>query len=358
LKELLLEYGADPNIMEINRGQNALMWAVAEGFKQVAELLIKHGAEVNIRSNSGFTPLLFAARQGHAEIVKILLEAGANVDDAMCKSGPAKRIRYEDLSGANSDNADCESNLNALMIASIGNFEDVLSLLLEHGADPNLIDKSGRSVLYQGVGSPVAITKTLLEYGADPNIQLPIGKQGGRYGSRVTMGGATPLTAAAAVNNLEVVLALLGAGAEPFTTTEQNTTPLMMAAGAAASPADSFTDNDVAAATAIVRRLVDLGADVNEVGPFGWTALHAAVYQGRDEIIKILMENGANPNIMDIFGQTPLSIAYAIVTEGMGDNYNQTPRIFRKDTADLLLSFGAIPIEASNVKVVAERAIE
>ncbi len=61
---------------------------------------------------------------------------------------------------------------------------------------------------------------------------------------------------------------------------------------------------------------------------------------------------------MDDFGQTPLSISYAIVTEGMGDNYNQTPRIYRKDTADLLLSLGATTLESSGVKVVAERAIE
>jgi ankyrin repeat protein len=103
---------------------------------------------------------------------------------------------------------------------------------------------------------------------------------------------------------------------------------------------------------------VELGANVNEVGPFGWTALHAAAYQGRNDIIRILVENGANPNIMDIFGQTPLSISYALVTEGMGDNYNQTPRIFRKDTAELFLILGAKPLEASGVKVVAERAIE
>jgi ankyrin repeat protein len=356
--KLLLDYGADPNIKEQNRGQNALMWAVAEGYQQVAELLIKQGADVNVRSNSGFTPLLFAARQGHGELVKSLLEAGANVNDAMCKSGPAKRIRYEDLAGANNDNMDCESNLTALMIASIGYFEEVLNILLEHGADPNLMDKNGRSVLYQGVGSPVAITKALLKYGADPNIQLPKGKQGGRYGSRVTMGGATPLISAASVNNLDVVFALLDAGADPFIATEQNTTALMVAAGAAASPADSFTDDAVVAATNIVKRLVELGANVNEVGPFGWTALHAAAYQGRNDIIRILVENGANPNIMDIFGQTPLSISYALVTEGMGDNYNQTPRIFRKDTAELFLILGAKPLEASGVKVVAERAIE
>jgi uncharacterized protein len=355
---LLIEYGAKLNAVERHRGQNALMWATSEGYAQLVSLFINHGADVNARSNSGFTPLLFAARQAHANIVKLLLDDGANVDDAMCQSGPAKRIRYEDLATLNRGNMGCESNLNALMIASIGGFEEVQELLLEYGADPNSIDKAGRSVLHQGVGSPVGITKALLDYGANPNFQLNNPKQGGRYGSRVTLQGATPLVAAAAINNFDAVIALLNAGADPFISTEQNTTALMMAAGAGASPADSFTDDAIAAATAIVKHLVTLGADVNKVGPYGWTALHAAAYHGRNEIIKVLIDNGAEPNVMDDFGQTPLSIAYAIVTEGMGDNYNQTPRIFRKDTAELFLSLGAIPINASGVKVVAERAIE
>ena len=180
--KLLLDYGADPNTMESNRGQNALMWATAEGYTQLVELLLKHDAEVNARSNSGFSPLLFAARQAHSDIVKILLDAGANVDDAMCKSSAAKRIRYEDLADKK-DNRVCESRLTALMIASIGGFEEVQRLLLKNGADPNLIDKSGKSVLYQGVGSPVGITKALLNHGADPNIQLSNPKQSGGYGT-------------------------------------------------------------------------------------------------------------------------------------------------------------------------------
>lgn len=357
--KLLIEYDAELNAVESNRGQNALMWATTEGYTQLTALLISHGAEVNARSNSGFTPLLFAARQAHVNIVKLLLDAGANVDDAMCRSGPAKRIRYEDLATLNKEgDMGCESNLNALMIASIGGFEAVQKLLLEHNADPNNIDKAGRSVLHLGVGAPVGITQNLLDYGANPNVQLNNPKPGGRYGSRVTLQGATPLVAAAAINNFDVVLALLNAGADPFIPTEQNTTALMMAAGAGASPADSFTDDAIESATAIARYLIALGADVNKVGPFGWTALHAAAYHGRNEIIKVLVDNGAEPNVMDDFGQTPLSIAYAIVTEGMGDNYNQTPRIFRKDTAELFLSLGAIPIDASGVKIVAERAVE
>jgi hypothetical protein len=53
---------------------------------------------------------------------------------------------------------------------------------------------------------------------------------------------------------------------------------------------------------------------------------------------------------MDRFGQTPLSIAYAVLTEGIGAAYYQTPRIYRQETADLLLKLGATPLERSGVK--------
>jgi hypothetical protein len=54
---------------------------------------------------------------------------------------------------------------------------------------------------------------------------------------------------------------------------------------------------------------------------------------------------------MDRFGQTPLSIARSVITEGIGAAYYQTPRIFRQDTADLLMKLGATPLEQSGVKV-------
>jgi ankyrin repeat protein len=302
--------------------------------------------------------LLFATRQGDAYIVNMLLDAGANINDAMCTSGPSARVRFEELAGKDFNSDECSSGLNALMIASLGGFTDVAEALLNRGADPNMVDKSGKTVLHHSAASRVEIVKALLAHGADPNLRVSNPKGSGRYGLRVTEQGATALVIAADYNNLEIVNVLLDAGADPFISTEQKTSALLMAAGAGTSPADSLTDEAIAAATEIVRIMVNKGVDVNARGPFGWTALHAAAYHGRNDIIDLLVQNGANPNLMDDFGQTPLSIAYAIVTEGIGDNYNQTPRIYRTDTAELLLSLGASPLESSGVKIVAERAIE
>ena len=49
----LLEGGADPNAKEKNAGQTALMWAISGGHSAVTEELVKHKADVNIRSKGG-----------------------------------------------------------------------------------------------------------------------------------------------------------------------------------------------------------------------------------------------------------------------------------------------------------------
>jgi hypothetical protein len=64
---------------------------------------------------------------------------------------------------------------------------------------------------------------------------------------------------------------------------------------------------------------------VNAAGQFGWTALHSAAYQGLNDIIEFLAAQGAKLDTMDSFGQTPLSISYAIITKEIGDAYYQTP---------------------------------
>jgi hypothetical protein len=194
----------------------------------------------------------------------------------------------------------------------------------------------------------------LLARGADPNVRL---RSPRKYtGTSIDPEGSTPLLQAAASSNLEAVTALLEAGADPNIPTETNTSPLMMAAGAAVTPDSAVSDPEIARMTQIVKLLLDLGADATAVGEFGWTALHSAAYHGWNEIIRELIAHGAKTEVMDVFGQTPLSISQAIVTEGLGDAYRQTPRTFRRETADLLLSLGAVPLEDSGVKMVRKRA--
>jgi hypothetical protein len=67
-------------------------------------------------------------------------------------------------------------------------------------------------------------------------------------------------------------------------------------------------------------------------------------------MIQFLAGKGAKLETMDQFGQTPLSIAMAVTTEGIGVDYFHVPRFAHPTTVDLLLKLGATPLEASGVK--------
>ncbi len=85
--QLLLDHGADINILD-NLGRSALEyatgalnWSKTSKAEQVVKLIIQAGADVNVKSNLGFTPLIWAARAGNLKITKLLIEKGANVHD-------------------------------------------------------------------------------------------------------------------------------------------------------------------------------------------------------------------------------------------------------------------------------------
>jgi ankyrin repeat protein len=333
---VLLSRGANPNAREANGGQTALMWAVSERQSAVTEELVRRGADVHARSNNGFTALMFAAQYDDADSARVLLSAGANPNDIMPKTG-----------------------LTPLIIAAGTGRTKVAALLLDKGANPEGVDADGFTPLHHAARTKDAVEmiRSLLRHGAKPNIRLSQ-KKPTVAASGIVLQGATPLALAAEINNLDTVEALVEGGANPLIPTEQNTTPLMLAAGAGTDLAGPRSPEERATALQTVKFLVVRGADVNAAGEFGWTALHAAAYQGLNEVIEFLARHGANLDAKDRFGQTPLSISYAIITKDIGDAYYQTPRVFRRDTADLLLKLGATPLERSGVVGVVHRPAE
>lgn len=80
LVRMLIEHGAKVDAVESWKGQNALMWAVANGRTEVIDILLKASANPNNASKAGFTPLMFAAAQGDAGAVASLLAAGAKIN--------------------------------------------------------------------------------------------------------------------------------------------------------------------------------------------------------------------------------------------------------------------------------------
>ena len=111
--EVLADAGADIDAREGWNGQTALMWAGAEGHVPVVETLIALGADIRATSNSGATPLLFAVRKGSIGAVRALLAAGADVNEAR------------------------PDGATPLLVAVVNGHEDLVDLLLAEGADPN-----------------------------------------------------------------------------------------------------------------------------------------------------------------------------------------------------------------------------
>ena len=327
----LLARGANANAAERERGQTALMWAVSRQHSDVVRVLLEHGADVQARTRvrpltvmldqgprrtvktsmqdarqiqaGGSTPLLFAAQTGDRTSAALLIKAGANVDDTA---------------------ADGKS---ALVLAAFAGHTDVVTTLLDAGADPNAAG-AGYSALHAAVlrGDPTAV-KALLAKGANLNVRLTKGSPVRRFGSQwalpSTMSGATPLLVAATYLEVDIAGALLAAGADHTIGLVNGTTPLLAAAGTAvdkeARPSDlvrwNIVDNDtpqVPRAEADVLRattlLLDAGANVNQANDAGDTALHAAAAAGMTTVIQLLADRGATLDVANKSGVTPLAL--------------------------------------------------
>ncbi len=339
----LLEGGADPNAQENSGGQTALMWAISERQSAVAEELVKHKADVNLRSKSGSSPLMFAA-QGDLKSARILLAAGAHPNDVHPDTGQT-----------------------ALIVASTMGNTELVELLLNNGADPNIRDANTFTALHAAVRdsdygadhasrvAAAATVKVLLAHGADPNMRIDQKKQTVRALNEVSFQGATPLDLAAEVNSLDAIRELVKGGADPRIATEQGTTSLMLAVGAGTDVQRTRSQEERALALETAKFLVDQGVDVNAVGQFGWTALHCATYQGLNDVIEFLVSKGAKIDAFDKLGQTPLSISLSVLTKDAGAKRLQIPRRYRRETAELLLRLGATPLNKSGVQVVLQR---
>jgi len=288
----LLAGGANPNAQEVNGGQNALMWAASERHPAVTEALVQRGADVHTRSKAGFTALMFAAQQGDVASARILLAAGAKPNDVVPRNG-----------------------LTPLIVASAMGSPEVAEVLLDNGADPNAVDATGFTSLHHAARDKDAVrtVRALLAHGGKPDVRLSQAKPT-MAPSGITLRGSTPLALAAEINNLGAVMALVEGGADPQIPTDQNTTPLMLAAGAGTDVSRPRPSEERETAVQTVAFLIDRGADVNAAGQFGWTPLHAAAYQGLNDVIEYLAGKGAKLDAKDSFGQTALSISNGVVT--------------------------------------------
>lgn len=131
---LLIELGADVDYYEETKpseviDQTAFLYAGAHGMNEALTHLINAGASPNIYNYYGGTALIPAAEKGHVDTVKLLLE-----------------ISKIDVNHVN--NLGWTALMEAVILADGGiNHQQIVELLLAHGADPNITDNEGVTVL-------------------------------------------------------------------------------------------------------------------------------------------------------------------------------------------------------------------
>ena len=150
----LLKRGAAVNATN-NRGGTALMYSATYGDLEGAALLLEHGATVNARATNGWTALTLAAALGFEAIVNELLAHGAdpNIADVygwtpLMRAADANRpssVRALLASRRTAIDARDENGQTALHHAALQGYDDVVRLLLGHGANVRVTDEAGHT---------------------------------------------------------------------------------------------------------------------------------------------------------------------------------------------------------------------
>uniref|UniRef100_A0A674J0A0 Uncharacterized protein n=1 Tax=Terrapene triunguis TaxID=2587831 RepID=A0A674J0A0_9SAUR len=170
ITELLLAHGADIDHADAD-GRTALSLAAlcvpaSRGHADVVSLLLERGAHAGHHDRHGMTPLLVAACEGHAEVAELLLEGGADVEQAdaagrtpllvAAAMGHGAVVQTLLLWGAAAGAKDAKGR-TALSLAAAQGSKHVVRTLLERGADPNLgpgVLLADRARLAPGAGGP------------------------------------------------------------------------------------------------------------------------------------------------------------------------------------------------------------
>jgi uncharacterized protein len=275
-------------------GTTPLHWAARQDDLKTADALIRAGADVNAANRYGVTPINLAATNGSAAMIRKLLDAGVDPNSAnpggetalmtAARIGKIDAVTLLLDRGANVNAKDTVHGQTALMWAVLENHADVVQLLLSRGADINAhTNVTSTKGEYVPARAAAASGNGIIRQRALPTPN----------------GGVTPLLFAIRDGNVDMMRLLLDRGARIDESSGNRTTPLIIA----------LLNGQVAMATELLNRGADPNAadDYHRAALFAAIDLRNFNHEkygdlptdGRDplDLIKALLKKGANPNL-------------------------------------------------------------
>lgn len=317
--QLLIARGADVNVVEHWQGQTPLMYAAAHDRGEVAAALIAAGADLDARTPQstlperlhavryfveipvgGFTPVMFAARHGAVSALRVLAEAGADLD------------------------AKTPEGFSPLVIALDNLHFDAAKVLIEAGASAdggglfaliearNRVNYVGEFQVPTGADSSLEVLESMLSRGADlmDRLPKPLLDRDVRFTAPPPDITDLALIRAARSSDVEAMRVLIEAGADPALRDEQRggITPLVAVTMGPELPALIEAERSPTEQEAIpaIDFLLDQGVEPSIANDLGTTALHMAALRDYPGIIRHLAARGADVNVADNAGLTPL----------------------------------------------------
>ncbi|CAG8104701.1 unnamed protein product [Penicillium nalgiovense] len=343
-------------------GNTALCLAVIEAraHEEVKKLLAL-GAGINVGNSQNQTPLYLATLLRLKGVMKILLDQGADIEASGTRSGkvqtplcvavadfgvPVSNQNYSRRAapspsneivtlllenGANPNYADPKYGITPLWLAVRGHStlqpsrrDDIVRLLLQSGADPNLALRN-QSILFWAISHCYYGTiKMLLDCGANPN------DYGANFDGSKTHHSGNPLSPLAKAMKLKkygIAELLLDHGADPLVPHWKKKSSLVHATR---SMNCSF-----------IGKMIAAGLDVNE-SVMGHKPLHLAIWQRNVEVAELLLRRGADPNLT--VGGTSCFSSNSILWWASSDYHPNSNAM-----VELLCAYGARELYVTNV---------
>lgn len=296
---LLIENGADPNQSWGPWKDSPLLRALL--YPAVVKLLLEKGADPKVRLYIkglafGSTLLHEAARQGYLESARLLIDHGAEVEAIYVDEFMRKPVE--------------ETVFTPLHSAASGGQPKVVELLLERKANLTRRTSNGQTAL-QLAGARVRFSE-------DTKTQ----EENRRYAEVIKIlaarGLETDFFTAIALGDEEQITAMLKAKPDCIRNKDlDGTLPLQRAVETNRRP--------------IVEKLLSAGADLNGVGRYGRTPLIEAAFWGRLEMVRLFLNQGANPDIKAEHEATALSEAERVLSHSpRKQEYEEVIKLLRE----------------------------